>query len=229
MTDKIIVANWKMNGDLKLIKEYGELFRDFTSKHSIVVCPSFVHLWSAVGPQYDVGAQDCHYAKSGAHTGSISAAMLQEIGIKYVILGHSERRQNLGETDIIIQKKAKNAIDHGLIPIICVGELLEDREDERAYEVVRDQLTYSIPRGIDNFCIAYEPVWAIGSGKTATAADITGMHKFIKQIHPSVKVLYGGSVNGSNAGNIIHLDGVDGLLVGSASLQIEEFKKIISV
>ncbi|CAO5681538.1 MAG: Triosephosphate isomerase [Holosporales bacterium] len=228
MTEKIIVANWKMNGNLKLVKEYGALFNDCTPKYRVVVCPSFVHLWSAVGPQYDVGAQDCHYAKSGAHTGSISAPMLQEMGVKYVILGHSERRQNLGETDIIIQKKAKSAVDHGLIPIICIGESLEDREDERAYEVVRDQLTYSIPRGIEHFYIAYEPVWAIGSGKTATPTDITSMHKFIKEIHPSAKVLYGGSVNASNAENIIQLDGVDGLLIGSASQNVEEFKKIIA-
>lgn len=227
MTKKMIVANWKMNGDLSLIKAYADLFKDLSLTNDVVVCPPFVYLWSAIGAGYLVGAQDCHYSKMGAHTGSISPLMLKNIGVQYVILGHSERRQNLGETDITIQKKAKTAIECGLKPIICIGETLEEKEDEKTLQVLKDQMQFSIPRGIEDIIIAYEPIWAIGSGKTATPNDIKTVHQFIRELLPNAKILYGGSVKADNANIILNLENVDGLLVGGASLDIDAFESII--
>jgi triosephosphate isomerase len=227
MENKLIVANWKMNGDLFLTKSYADIFKNKSFLNDIVVCPPFIYLWSAIGGGYDVGAQDCHFASNGPYTGSISAEMLKNMGVKYVILGHSERRQNLNETDILIENKAKKAISEGIIPIICVGETLEDRENEKTYETIRDQLKFSVPKSINHIYIAYEPIWAIGTGKTATSDDIVKMHTFIKEIIPTAKVLYGGSVNTTNAPHIIKLKNVDGLLIGGSSLDAKLFEQII--
>ncbi|CAO5676166.1 MAG: Triosephosphate isomerase [Holosporales bacterium] len=228
MSKKLIVANWKMNGNMALVKEYGSLFNDHIFPHDVVVCPPFVYLWSVIGANgYLAGAQDCHFSKSGSYTGAVSPVMLKNLGVKYVILGHSERRENLGETDIIVGKKAKSAQEEGLIPIICIGESLEEREDDQVFDVLKNQLAFSVPKGDYPVIIAYEPVWAIGSGKIPTPSDIIQIHTFIKEIIPHAKVLYGGSVKSSNAQTFLELDCLDGLLIGGSCLDTKEFKKIL--
>ncbi|MBP9753124.1 MAG: triose-phosphate isomerase [Proteobacteria bacterium] len=229
MSKKLVVANWKMNGDIKLVKEYSQLFNENIFSHDVVVCPPFVYLWSAIGINgYHVGAQDCHFAKNGAYTGAISPKMLKNLGVKYVILGHSERRENFAETDILVGRKAISAQEEGLIPIICIGESLAERENGEVFEVLKNQLTFSIPKGDYPVIIAYEPVWAIGSGKIPTPSDIIQVLTFIKEIVPHAKVLYGGSVKASNAKMLLELDCLDGILIGGASLEVKELKNILT-
>jgi triosephosphate isomerase len=182
-------------------------------------------------PGLAFGAQDCHVAASGAFTGDISAEMLRDAGATAVIVGHSERRQLHGEDDALVADKAKAAWRAGLTAIICIGETLPEREAGRAETVCRDQLAGSVPAGATptNTSIAYEPVWAIGTGKTATLAQIAAMHAHIKScLSAALRVLYGGSVKPSNAAEILALEDVDGALVGGASLLAADFVKIVA-
>lgn len=216
----LVIANWKMNGSLELAESYN---KNVTSKNcQIVVCPPFM-LISALKGDFAVGAQNCHFEQSGAYTGEISAQMLKTAGANYVILGHSERRQ-AGETSNLIAKKAISAHEAGLKTIICVGE----NEGEKFETVVVEQLNASLPScaNIENTIIAYEPVWAIGSGKTPKAEQIIHAHKLIGK-ECGFNVIYGGSVKPENAGEIKNIDYVSGLLVGGASLNVEQFNKII--
>ncbi len=192
---------------------------------TIILCPPFTLLAEA-GTKFALGGQDCHAQAQGAHTGDISAAMLKDAGCTYVIVGHSERRQNHGETDASVHAKAGAALTAGLTPIVCVGETLEQRKSGRAEAVVAQQIRESAPQG--EFILAYEPIWAIGTGETASEADIAAMHRHIKTLLPAnTPVLYGGSVKASNAKEILYIPGVDGVLVGGASLKAEEFCAII--
>lgn len=227
---KIIVANWKMNGSKAFIDTFFQKFAP-KSPHQIVFCPPFPYL-SAISPHlkephYALGAQDCHSANAGAFTGDTSAEMLKDMGCQYVILGHSERRQHHQETSEIVCKKSQNALQNDLIPIICVGETLNDRTEKTHLEVVKQQLIQSIPQTTTPLIIAYEPIWAIGTGLTATKEDIVEMHQMIA-IHcqKKYKVLYGGSVTADNASEILSQPYVDGVLVGGASLKPEAFNKI---
>ena len=234
---KFIVGNWKMNGLTadsrdRALKLATSIKGNKTSPFRMIVCPPVTMLplvaealkESSIG----LGAQNCHDQPSGAFTGEISAEMLKDMGCAYVIVGHSERRQHNKETSTNVAAKAGAAHKAGLVAIICVGELDSERSTGRANEVVAGQLKDSIPltATLKNTVIAYEPVWAIGTGKTASNDDIRQMHALIREKAGKLPILYGGSVKASNAGEILHIPNVDGVLVGGASLNAEEFIKI---
>jgi triosephosphate isomerase len=210
----------------------------------VALCPPFT-LLSLAGPivasaQIALGGQDCHSAEAGAHTGDISAEMLKDAGASYVIVGHSERRADHGETDGLVRAKASAALRAGLTPIVCVGETRAEREEGRAAAVVGAQVAGSIPREAapQRLVVAYEPVWAIGTGLTPTPADVAEMHGLVRArldaalgagAGAHVRILYGGSVKPSNADELMHASDVDGALVGGASLSANEFLAIVDV
>ena len=238
---KLIAGNWKMNGlhadGVALATGIaGRLKAAGSVAFDLLVCPPATLIWpvaSAVkGSGVAVGGQDCHPKIGGAHTGDISPSMLADAGCSHVIVGHSERRQDHKESDALIAAKAAAAHAAGLIAIICVGETLEQREAGQAGAVVGGQLAGSIPAGATaaNTVIAYEPVWAIGTGRTATPADVAEIHALIRadlvkrlESGSAVRILYGGSVKPSNAAELMAVPDVDGALVGGASLKVEDF------
>lgn len=236
---KLIAGNWKMNTTraeatalaAELAKRAGAAG---SPKFDMVLCPPAIWtdavLAAVAGTALAVGAQDVHHADKGAFTGSIAAPMLHEAGVRYAIVGHSERRQYQFETNATIRAKAENAIKHGIIPIICVGEQESERAAGKQNDVVAKQLAESLP-ATGHFVVAYEPVWAIGTGKTATDADVAAMHAFIRTRLDHAKgaaILYGGSVKASNAAAILNTPDVGGVLVGGASLVADEFWAIAS-
>ncbi len=231
---KTIVANWKMNGSSAFAAEFAQGFSQFLGrspiKSNVVICPPFtllLQLFSAFQASgVAIGGQDCSANSAGAHTGDISASMLKDAGATHVILGHSERRQYHAETSATVRQKAEAAIAAGLTPIICIGESAEQRKAGNAEATVLTQLKESLPN--PQILLAYEPIWAIGSGRTPSISEISAMHQAIKTAVPGASVLYGGSVNAANAGEILHAEGVDGALVGGASLKLEEFCAIVS-
>lgn len=240
---KLIAGNWKMNGSLASAKELlGELVSNLEGKNpsfEMVVCPPDILISEALSLTASsiikVGGQDCHEKESGAYTGNTSPLMLKDAGCEYVILGHSERRQYHSETDELVAEKARAAHAAGLKAIICVGELEAQREAGEQNVVVCDQLSKAIPStaNAENTVIAYEPVWAIGTGKTASAQDVKDMHEVIRnkiqdQMADADKVslLYGGSVKPANASEILNTENVDGVLVGGASLKAQDFFEI---
>lgn len=236
----LIAGNWKMNGLAADSAALAQAIRAGQPGHDraeVLVCPPATQLAAVsallAGSGIATGGQDCHAAKFGAHTGEISAVMLRDAGASHVILGHSERRADQGESDELIAHKVRAALEAGLIPIVCVGETAHDRELGLQEEVVGRQLAGSLPEGFYGV-VAYEPVWAIGTGLVATPADITAMHGFIRKtlthLRPSAagaRILYGGSVKPGNAAEILHLPEVGGALVGGASLQATDFLAII--
>jgi len=232
---QLIAGNWKMNGltaDAAAIagplRDAGPLTCD------LLVCPPFTLIATVAGilagSSVAVGGQDCHTSEKGAHTGDISAAMLRDAGASWVILGHSERRGDHHEGDVLVRAKSKAAVASGLTPIVCVGETEAQRAAGDHDKVVGGQLAGSLPPGFAGV-VAYEPVWAIGTGKTASEADVAAMHLFIretlvKQLGPAgetIRILYGGSVRPANAGSLLAVPHVGGALVGGASLKAEEF------
>lgn len=240
----IIVGNWKMNGlrsegDI-LVRAFAErMTRGAPVRHEIVFCPPATLLVALAEALADagitLGAQDCHTGTGGAHTGDLSAAMLADAGCDYVIVGHSERRTDHGETDGLVRAKSEAVCAAGLIPIICIGETADQRDAGRAVEVVSDQLDGSLPDGANSgtLVIAYEPLWAIGTGRTPTMVDIAEVHASIRARLGSrgaggVRILYGGSVKPDNAKEILALGDVDGALVGGASLNADDFWAICS-
>ncbi|MEE8294576.1 MAG: triose-phosphate isomerase [Sphingomonadales bacterium] len=244
----LIAGNWKMNGLLESRKEIGQLVDNLGEAKmpdcDVVLCLPFTLLFPSVKALTDspvgLGAQDCHWAESGAHTGNISASMIKETGCAYVIVGHSERRSGHGEhgeRSQFIAEKAKMALNHDLSPIICVGESLDEREGGTAQSHVLDQVKKSLPREFDaeEISIAYEPIWAIGTGRTANSGDIAEMHGWIREYlvdhfgeeGNKIRILYGGSVNGGNAKEILDTKNVNGVLVGGASLKAVDFFPII--
>lgn len=233
----LIAGNWKMNGLSGSAREVEKLIGLFSGSmpddREILICPpaTLVGLFAAEFSDEGVaiGGQDCHVTASGAHTGDISAEMLADAGAAYVIVGHSERRADHKETDELVRMKAEAAWRAGLTPIICVGETEAERRAGREKEIVGGQLAGSIPKGSDEFIIAYEPVWAIGTGLTPTSGDIAAMHAFIRsKVGDGVRILYGGSVKPSNAKEILSIRDVHGALVGGASLKAEDFFAIIT-
>jgi triosephosphate isomerase len=232
---KLIAGNWKMHGGRATARDLAQGVREGAAglAAELLVCPPFPHL-GLLGEIEPValGAQDCHAASQGAHTGDVSAAMLRDLGCRYVILGHSERRADHGETDAVVRAKVTAAMAAGLRPIACVGETLAQRDAGAAEAVVRAQLAGSLPDGFAEAggVVAYEPVWAIGTGRTPTEADVAAVHAAMRAaLGPgggSVRLLYGGSVKPTNAAAILALPEVDGALVGGASLNAADFLAI---
>jgi triosephosphate isomerase (TIM) len=238
---KLVAGNWKMNGLRQdgavlahALKEYAATVVPGTLGCEVLLCPPATLLSEVggvlAGTGIGLGGQDCHAAPKGAHTGDISAEMLADLGCTYVILGHSERRQNHHETDAEIRDKVTGAWRTGLTTILCVGETQEQRQTGKAVEIVSSQLDGSIPNAATaaGLVIAYEPVWAIGTGLTPTTADIAAMHAEIRRRTPAgVRILYGGSVNSKNCLAVLSLPEVDGALVGGASLNADDFWAIV--
>jgi triosephosphate isomerase len=236
----LIAGNWKMHGTLRGALALGEALRDGAVGADLLVCPPFPHLHAVavalLGSRVAVGAQDCHAAHHGAHTGDVSAAMLRDVGATHVIVGHSERRADHGENDAAVLAKTESALGAGLVPIVCVGETEAERLTGLAASVVEKQLTGSIPYGFVTAggIVAYEPVWAIGTGRTPTEEDIAAMHATMRQAlverfgpaARTTRLLYGGSVKPGNAAGILALPDVDGALVGGASLVAADFLAI---
>ena len=240
----LIAGNWKMNG-LSAASATLDRIIAGTAKLApavdVLVCPPFTLLAAfaarAHGTRVAIGGQDCHAKPSGAHTGDIAADMLADARATAVIVGHSERRHDHHETDAQVHAKVLAARRAGLLPIICVGETRAERDAGRAQAVVGTQLDGSLPDGAPDFAVAYEPVWAIGSGVTPTPADVGEMHGFIRerlvsrygQAAAMTRILYGGSVKPANAAELMAIANVDGALIGGASLNADEFLAIASV
>jgi triosephosphate isomerase (TIM) len=237
----LIAGNWKMNGSrAKTEALISDLKARLASKPEVaadlLVCPPATYLTQAAklteGSGIAVGGQDCHTRQSGAHTGDVAAAMLADCGCRYVILGHSERRADHGESSEVVAAKAKAAHEAGLIAIVCVGETEAERDRGATLDTISSQLEGSVPADADaaNLVIAYEPVWAIGSGRTPTPDDVAIVHAHIRGLLKAwfkdgaeMRILYGGSVKASNAASLMHVPEVNGALVGGASLKAEEF------
>ena len=241
MQKKLIAGNWKMNHQTADVEIFARDWKKLTdqkalsSDATLLVCPPFPLLSSAKQAfeslHIAVGAQDCSAQKSGAYTGDVAASLIKDVGASYVIVGHSERRQYHAESSQLVALKAYQALESGLVPIICVGENLEQREQGQAFDVIFQQLSESLTeKGPGDKCvIAYEPIWAIGTGRTASIDDIESMHGFIlDKIQNRFPVLYGGSVKADNAKEILSLEAVGGVLVGGASLDASSFYQIAS-
>lgn len=248
MRTKIVAGNWKMNKTLAegvaLCKELQEALEGKKLFCKVIVAPPYLHLASVASVlnkgTVALGAQNCADQESGAYTGEVSAAMLASAGVSHVILGHSERRAYYHEDGALLAKKVKMAMAHGLTPIFCVGEQLEDRDKERHFEIVEEQLEQSVlslsAEDFGRIIIAYEPVWAIGTGRTATPQQAQAMHAHIRQtiankygteVADNCSILYGGSCNASNAKELFANPDVDGGLIGGASLEVAKFLPII--
>jgi triosephosphate isomerase (TIM) len=244
-----IAGNWKMNKTASeatvTLAALKEQVKEFEGKLEIAICPTFTALDRAVktvsGSNVKIGAQDISDKESGAFTGEISAAMLLDLGVEYVIIGHSERRQYHAETDELVSKKAKTTLNAGLKPIVCIGETLEERESEKTYDVITTQVKGSLEgltaEEMIKTTIAYEPVWAIGTGKTASPEQAQDVHALIRTLltelfgtdtAEQVKVQYGGSVKAENSAELMGKQDIDGALVGGASLKPEDFASLIA-
>ncbi|MCP8617652.1 triose-phosphate isomerase [Salirhabdus salicampi] len=247
MRKKVIAGNWKMN---KLSSEVNSFVEEAVTKVpsdekvESVVCAPFVYLPQLVeqtkGTELKVGAQNMHFETSGAYTGEVSPTMLKDIGVTYVVIGHSERRELFNETDETVNKKAKAAFDHGLTPIICVGETLEQRESNETKSVVEDQVVKALAglteEQVKASIIAYEPIWAIGTGKTASSEDANEVCAHVREVvkqsvsadaGEAVRIQYGGSVKPANVDELLAQSDIDGALVGGASLEAESFLKLV--
>lgn len=228
----LIAANWKMHGDMSWVfkpADFAAIYMAEDRAHlDVLICPPATLLGSMLDPKQTgvlLGGQDCHAEASGAHTGQLSAEMLKDAGASYVIVGHSECRA-AGDTDVDVNAKAKAAARAGLVPIICVGETESERDAGKAQKVVAAQIKASVPK-LKDYVIAYEPVWAIGTGKTATPDDVDEMHNAIReQVGAKTRLLYGGSVKPANAEALLALKNVNGALIGGAGLEMESLAEI---
>ena len=245
MRKPIIAGNWKMNKTpaqgAELVNELKPLVKD--ADCDVVVCVPATDIYAVAqavkGSNIHLGAQNVHFAESGAYTGEISADMLLELGVEYVIIGHSERRQYFGETDETVNKRTLTALNKGLIPIVCVGETLEEREGNKTEEVLKRQITEGL-KGVEDLTklvVAYEPVWAIGTGKTATAEQANETIGYIRKVlaenfcadcAAKVRIQYGGSMKGSNAKELMAQPEIDGGLIGGASLKAPDFALVVN-
>ncbi len=247
MRRKVIAGNWKMNmlpnEAIAFIEGLAPMVKD--TPNEVILCVPYTDLFYALlnaqGTNIKIGAQNMHWEENGAYTGEISAKMLKCIGVEYVIIGHSERRQYFAETDETVNKKVKKALQEGLKPIVCVGETLEQREAGKTEEVISKQIEIGLQglteKDFETLVIAYEPIWAIGTGKTATAEQanetIQTIRKKVVEMYgnmagSSVIIQYGGSVKASNAHELFTTSDIDGGLVGGASLKVDEFEKIVN-
>ncbi len=247
MRRKVIAGNWKMNMLPNEAMEYIEKFSKLVenTENEVILCVPYTDLFYALmGAQntnIKIGAQNMHFAEKGAYTGEVSGKMLKSIGVEYVIIGHSERRQYFAETDETVNKKIKAAFENDLKPIVCVGETLEQREAGETEKIITSQTRLALEglneEQVKNVIIAYEPIWAIGTGKTATSEDANNSIKSIRnevkniygdEVAENVIIQYGGSVKSSNAKELFETSDIDGGLVGGASLVPEEFAKIVN-
>tara|TARA_R110000787_G_scaffold20521_17_gene60897 strand:- start:905 stop:1654 length:750 start_codon:yes stop_codon:yes gene_type:complete len=244
MRRKLAAGNWKMNGNAASLSELHTLHSLMPDNPpQVVICPPAPLLFRATeaarGTGIQIGAQDCHMQHNGAFTGDISSELIADTGATFVIVGHSERRDAHEERDRDVRKKAKSAWESGLTAIICIGETLEDHEANNTLDIIAGQLAGSLPDGANatNTVVAYEPIWAIGTGKVPTLPQIIEVHDFIRSklttrygadIADMIPLLYGGSVKPDNAQTIFKADNVDGALVGGASLKAEDFAPIIA-
>jgi len=242
----VIAGNWKMNKNAEetkaLMAEMTAAIKDADCK--VLLCVPAINISTAVEATKDsiieIGAQNCHWAANGAYTGEISADMLKSFGVKYAIIGHSERRQYFGETDETVNKRALACHENGITPIICVGENLDEREKDITKDVIRTQITADLAnftkQQLHNTIIAYEPVWAIGTGKTATAQQAEEVCAYIRELlgelfcpmcAQKVTIQYGGSMNAANAKELLSMPNIDGGLIGGASLKSADFSTIV--
>ena len=247
MRKKVIAGNWKMNmlpnEAMSMISNLAPLVKDADSE--VVLCVPYTDLFysllTAQETNIKIGAQNMHFEEKGAYTGEISGKMLKSIGVEYVIIGHSERRQYFAETDETVNKKLKAAFANGLKPIVCVGETLEERESGKAFEIITNQTQKALDgltnEQVANTIIAYEPIWAIGTGKTATSEDANEACKKIREkiakiygqnVADRVIIQYGGSMKPENAKELLEMSDIDGGLIGGASLKAESFEKIVN-
>ena len=229
---KIIAGNWKMNGSRDALKNMINALQDIDSENTIILCVPYTML-GLDGGRVSMGAQDVSQHDHGAYTGEVSAQMIAATGAKYVIVGHSERRQYHGETNDIVRQKAAAAIALGLTPIICVGETMDEKQAGKTMAIIESGVRESIPTDARNVIVAYEPRWAIGAGLTPTDTEIADAHKLIADTLESMgmggtPILYGASVKGANAAQIMSIPNVDGVLVGGASLKPDDFIPIIT-
>jgi triosephosphate isomerase len=246
----LIAGNWKMNcgpyDAAELLEGLKEKKAEVDENVDVLVCPPFVSIGMAVNYLHDtdiqVGAQNLHFEENGAFTGEISGSMLAESGCNYVIIGHSERRQYFGETDTTVNKRTHKALEHKLAPIVCVGESLDQRKSDEHFELVKNQVTAALfdvsEENLLDVVIAYEPIWAIGTGETATKEQAQEMHEHIRNIvaelysqetADQINILYGGSMKPANAHELLSQPDVDGGLIGGASLDAESFSEIITI
>ena len=247
MRKKVIAGNWKMNmlpnEAISMITELAPMVKD--TKNEVVLCVPdidlFYALLTAQGTNIKIGAQNMHFADHGAYTGEVSGKMLKSIGVEYVIIGHSERRHYFAETDETVNKKVKSALENSLKPIICVGETIEQRESGIAYDVITEQTEKALEglteEQVSSIIIAYEPVWAIGTGKTATKEDANDAIKKIREkisaiygenVAQNVIIQYGGSMKPENAKELLEMSDIDGGLIGGASLKADDFSSIVN-
>ena len=247
MRKKVIAGNWKMNmlpnEAISMITELAPLVKD--TENEVILCVPYTDLFYALlivqGTNIKIGAQNMHFEEKGAFTGEVSGKMLKSIGVEYVIIGHSERRQYFGETDETVNKKIKAAFANELKPIVCVGETLEQREAGNAYDVITSQTQKALDglndEQVANTIIAYEPIWAIGTGKTATNEDANDAIKKIREkicqiygqnISERVIIQYGGSMKPNNAKELLEMSDIDGGLIGGASLKADDFASIVN-
>lgn len=245
---KTVIANWKMNVGVResVALARGTLLtlRGRKTIPNLVICPSDIAISEVrkviARSSASLGAQNVFWNSTGSHTGETSTRMLQEFGVTHVIIGHSERRQELGETDEMIQKKVQHVVSEQMIPILCIGETKEQRDASQARDVIQEQLSTALQgvrlRGGNKLFVAYEPIWAIGSGASASVGEVVEMHQFIRsvlaQMFPDapkgqLSVLYGGSVNAENAYGLLRENEVDGVLVGGASVKLNQFKDVV--
>lgn len=227
---KLIAGNWKMHGTRAALAEIDAIAAAAAGRDvDVAIFPPFTLISPAAGRGVIVGGQDCHPSSTGAHTGCVSAAMLAEAGATMCIVGHSERRTDNFETDAQVRAKAEAVLAAGMTPIVCIGETLAQREAGDAVAVVEAQVRRSLPSTGGAIAVAYEPVWAIGTGRTPSAGDVAEIHLAIRAIvGRAVRILYGGSVKAANANELLHVDNVDGALVGGASLTAADFVPIIA-
>ena len=234
-----IAANWKMNLDKQSILDFTKSLQKFKFSNKIDTCifPPMTYIDYLNNLIYNlpisIGGQNCHFKSSGAYTGEVSANFLKDTGCEYVLIGHSERRMLNNENNAEIKSRAEFALNSGLKVILCVGENLTDRQEDKAFEFIEKQLNDCLPNFFENLILAYEPIWSIGTGKIPSLFEIKEMHTHIKKItckfaNKKVKVLYGGSVNIENISDILKINNVDGVLVGGASLKAKDFLAIYS-
>lgn len=233
MPQTIIAANWKMNKTALEAEEFLNQLKNAELKHdrTAVICPPFTLLPLFKGGEVKYGGQNIYWEEEGAFTGEISALMLKDLGCRYVIIGHSERRQFFGETDETVNKKLKKSLEHNLIPIFCVGESLEQRQANETIQIIEKQIKKGLDgiEDLSSIVVAYEPVWAIGTGQTATPEQAQEVHAQIRQLTtPETSILYGGSVKPENAAELMQQPDINGALIGGASLEVESFIKIIN-